>query len=251
MTVTVLVLAGTRPGGDPFALREGVTHKSLIMIAGQTILARVITALQTVDDVRVVVSTNDSEVGRLAVSLGAEVIASAAGPSESVSVAFASLGSPMVVTTSDHALLQGAWVRHLIDHSVPGVDVAVMLARQQAVEAAVPGTRRTYLSFADGKWSGCNLFLLQTPAAAAALQMWRAVEADRKRPWKIAWRLGATTLMSYALGRLRLDDALAQLGRRVQVKAALVEAPDGMAAVDVDKPQDLVLVRRLLDDEAR
>ena len=43
---------------------------------------------------------------------------------------------------------------------------------------------------ADGDFSGCNLFLLATTRAEAAIATWQAVEADRKRPWRIAARLG-------------------------------------------------------------
>jgi 2-phospho-L-lactate transferase/gluconeogenesis factor (CofD/UPF0052 family) len=71
------------------------------------------------------------------------------------------------------------------------------------------------------------------------------VEADRKRPWRIARRLGIGTLWSYWRGKLTLAEATARLGRSLGVKAALVPATDGRAAIDVDKPDDLALVRRL------
>src|SRR3546814_4006317 len=41
-----------------------------------------------------------------------------------------------------------------------------LLARREAIEAAAPATRRTYLRFADGDWSGCNLFHFASPRAA-------------------------------------------------------------------------------------
>lgn len=72
------------------------------------------------------------------------------------------------------------------------------------------------------------------------------VEADRKRPWRIAARLGLGMLASYALGRLTLAEAITRLGRRIGVNASLVAARDGLAAVDVDKVQDLADVRVLL-----
>ena len=34
------------------------------------------------------------------------------------------------------------------------------------------------MRFADGQWSGCNLFFLKTPRARAAIDSWQAVEAD-------------------------------------------------------------------------
>lgn len=121
-----------------------------------------------------------------------------------------------------------------------------MLARQDRVEAALPGARRTYLAFADGRWSGCNLFYLRTERAEAAIDLWQMVEADRKRPWRIAARLGPATLLSMLLRRLTLAEGIARLGRRIGIEAALVPATDGLAAVDVDKPADLVAVRRLV-----
>ena len=111
---------------------------------------------------------------------------------------------------------------------------------------AAPGSRRTYLRFADGDWSGCNLFLLATPQAIAAIQLWQTVERDRKRPWRIVRRLGPGLLLRYLLGRLSLSDAVAALGRRIGVSAVVVECPDGLAAVDVDKPSDLDFVRNHL-----
>ena len=40
-------------------------------------------------------------------------------------------------------------------------------------------------------------------------------------------------------------DAAARLGHLAGVRAAIVETPYGLASVDVDKPADLDLVRRL------
>jgi hypothetical protein len=126
-----------------------------------------------------------------------------------------------------------------------------MVARRELVDEAAPGSARTWLKLADGHWSGCNLFLLASPAAARATAAWREVEAERKRPWRLARRLGARTLVDYALGRLTMSAAIARLGRRIGVEAVLVPATDGRAAIDVDKPEDLVLARRLAGGKAR
>ncbi|MCA1482079.1 hypothetical protein I6F37_44895, partial [Bradyrhizobium sp. NBAIM08] len=54
-------------------------------------------------------------------------------------------------------------------------------------------------------------------------------------------------LIGYALGWLTLDGAIALVGRRAGVTAAAVLTPHGLAAVDVDKPSDLDLVRALVE----
>jgi len=247
MIPAALVLAGSRPGApDPVALAEGVAHKALVAIAGEPMLARVVAALRAAGIARIAVSANHPEVIALAQALDCEVLPTGTGPSASVAVGIEALGAPLLVTTADHALLRAEWVEQFMRDTPAEADVAVLLARREAVEAAVPGSKRTYLRFADGHWSGCNLFLLRTPRAAAAIETWKIVEADRKRPWRIAARLGPGILLGYALGRLTLAEALARLGQRIGVNASLVAARDGLAAVDVDKVQDLAEVRAIL-----
>ena len=84
MTESALVLAGTRPGGDPLARDLGVAHKGLIEIAATPILERVILALRAAGMNRVLVSADDPEVVALAHSLGAEICPPASGPSARV-----------------------------------------------------------------------------------------------------------------------------------------------------------------------
>lgn len=246
LEAAALVLAGTRPGGDPFAAAQGVAHKSLIEIDGTTLLERVVRALQEAGVSRIGVSCDEGPVADLARGLGAEVIPTGRGPSASVAAGFEALGAPLIVTTSDHALLQPDWVRELVDDTPEDADLSVMLAEREAVQRAMPESKRTYLRFADGHWSGCNLFYLQTPEARRAIETWSMVEADRKRPWRIAARLGVGTLFSMLLGRLTLAEGLARLGDKIGVRAALVSANDGLAAVDVDKQADLDAVRALI-----
>ncbi|WP_232492592.1 nucleotidyltransferase family protein [Novosphingobium kaempferiae] len=244
----VLVLAGSRPGApDPVADAEGVAHKALVEIAGRPMLALVVSALRDAGIERIAVSASEPQVRDLALRLGCEVLATGTGPSASVAIGLDALSAPLLVTTSDHALLKGEWVRDFLADTPEGSDVAVLLARREAIEAAMPGSRRTYLRFADGHWSGCNLFLLATSRAGLAIETWKMVEADRKRPWRIAARLGLGMLVSYALGRLTLAEAIGRLGRRIGVTASLVAARDGLAAVDVDKPADLVDARAIMD----
>jgi len=244
---TAVVLAGSRGGAvDPVAAYAGVRHKGLIELNGETLLTRVLRALKAAGATRIGVST-DNEVVAAQLPKGVEQIASTASPSLSVHQAAVALGTPLLVTTVDHALLQPEWVRQFIDATPADADIAVLLAPEAVVRMAAPQTERTYLKFRDGRYSGCNLFLLRTPKALAAVDLWRRVEAYRKQPWRIALLMGPRMLVGYATGRLTLDAAIDLIGRRAGVKAAAVRTPYGLAAVDVDKPADLDLVRRLVE----
>ena len=248
MTYSALILAGTRPGGDPLAGTEGKPHKALIELEGTALLERVSAALREAGADRIAVSCDHPDVVALARSLDLEVLPTGQGPSESTAIAFAELGAPLLVTTADHGLLKPEWVSHIVETTPQVADLSIMLAERRDIEAAMPGSKRTYLRLADGAWSGCNLFYLQHEGAGRAIENWKAVEADRKRPWRIVRRLGVSTLVKYALGRLSMAQAIEMLGLRMGVRASLVKAPDGLAAVDVDKPQDLNDIRELLHE---
>jgi GTP:adenosylcobinamide-phosphate guanylyltransferase len=248
---TALVLAGTRPGGDPLAEYAGVSHKALIEVDGVPMLLRVMRALAASPAVqRIVVAIDRPDVlqGFPDVGKPVSVLPAATGPSASVAAALASEGTPLLVTTADHALLQAAWIDEFVAATArePDADAFVALARSEAVLAAVPDTVRTWLRFADGAYSGCNVFLLRTPASLGVVRLWQQLEAERKKPLTMLRRLGLTYVLRYRFGWLRLAQALARLGRLAGSRVAPVVLSDGRAAIDVDKPGDLDLVRRLV-----
>lgn len=252
--VTALVLAGSRGPGDPMALAAGCEHKALIPAGGVPMLVRVVRALQATPEVgRIAICIEKPdialqlpEIARAAASGRAAFVPAAASPSQSVAAAIGSLGTPLLVTTADHALLRPEWVSYFLARQPAEVDVTVAVARSETVLAAVPATRRTFHRFADGAFSGCNLFYLATPAAAGAVVVWREVEAHRKRPLRMIRLLGPMVLLRFALGRLTMAEALRRFGRLAKVRAGVVEMPFGASAVDVDKPADLDLVEDLL-----
>lgn len=258
--MNVLILAGSRGPDDPMAKATGVLHKALIPVAGTPMLLRVIAALAATPEVgRIIVCIEAPELVRALPGLDAvcnskplELFDAQGSPSRSVSAALKHYGTPLLVTTADHALLQAEWVSHFIQHQPSGIDASVALSRADVVMAAAPDTKRTFLRFADGHFSGCNLFYFATPKAAALTTLWVQVEALRKQPVKMLRLLGLSYALRYQLGWLKLGTALARLGVLAGgVRTAVVEMPFGRAAIDVDKMADLELVERLLSSDRR
>ena len=252
--LTALVLAGTRDGGDPLAAAAGVSHKALIEVGGLTMIERVVGALAALPALgRIVIAIERPELLDGLSGLQAPVctkpivvMAPARGPSATVAAALQHEGTPLLVTTADHALLQSAWIEQFLALCPAGADLVAALARRDAVEAAAPATRRTWLRFSDGDFSGCNLFLLAQPAAAGVITLWAELERDRKQPLRMMRRLGWATALRYRLGRLSRAGAAARLGALAGgATLALVSLSDGRAAIDVDKFDDLVLARQL------
>ncbi|MCQ8278610.1 nucleotidyltransferase family protein [Acetobacteraceae bacterium KSS8] len=252
---TAIVLAGSRGGRpDPMAVAAGLSHKALLAVGGEPMLSRVIRAVRGCPGIDRIVVCADGAENLLANCPGTEgVLGRPQSPSPSLSVAamLAEFGAPLLITTADHALLTPEMLAHLLHHAPAGADVAAGVATEAVVMAAFPDTRRTWLRFRDGRVSGCNLFLLRTPHADGVLRFWRRVEESRKRPVRIARLIGLRALFLYATGLGTLPAMLRVLGRRVGAKLAVVTLPFADAAIDVDKPGDLALVRRIVTERDR
>ncbi|MDE1172913.1 MAG: NTP transferase domain-containing protein [Parvibaculaceae bacterium] len=247
--VAALVLAGSRQGpADPMAVAAHVTHKALIPVGGRPMILRVIEALERsprIGQIAVVIE-NAAALAPLNLGERVAVLPAADGPSLSVRHALETLGTPLLVTTADHALLEPEWVDYFLAHVPADADVAAALAPQAKVMAAVPGTRRTFLRFSDGAFSGCNLFYFSTPKANRAVAFWGRMETERKHPLRMARILGIATLLRYVTRTLSLSGVARHLGRLTNLSVSLVQLPYGLAAVDVDKPADLELVEQVL-----
>ncbi len=240
-----LVLAGERGPTDPVAAASGATHKAFAPLAGRAMLDHVLDALRASPAVTAIAVSIAPDAPRLA----ADVLRLDAGasPAASVLAAFDRCGPPLVVTTADHPLLSPAMIADLLAASTTA-DVVAGVCPRATVEAAGNPARRTYLRLADGAVSGANLFALATPAARGAVVLWQRLEADRKRPWRLALRLGPAALARYAAGRLDGAGAARAIGRAAGCAAgfALIDHPD--AAHDVDGVSDLAFVERRLGE---
>jgi hypothetical protein len=127
-----------------------------------------------------------------------------------------------------------------------GAEAGVALTDAEHIAARYPRNRRTRLMFADGRFTGCNLFAFRGAGAARVLEFWRRVDRHRKQPWRIAHALGWGTLALYLLRRLSLDEVFERFGRRVGCRLRAIRLTDPHAGIDVDTPADLQLVREII-----
>ncbi len=250
--ITAVVLAGSRPGVDPFAAQFGTDLKALIPVAGQPMVRRPIEALLASDAVeRVVVLAQDAEriAGVLPADPRVEVRRSRATIAATVLELVNSPETqwPLLVTTADHALLRGETVETFCA-TARGADLAIGVVAKDVLLKRLPQADRTWIPFRGGAYTGANLFWLSSRDVAPAIELWRSVEQDRKKGAALLWRFGPLVVTG-ALLRLRtLDRTLAGIGRRLGLSIRAVELADALAAVDVDKPSDLRLAEALLSE---
>jgi 2-C-methyl-D-erythritol 4-phosphate cytidylyltransferase len=152
---------------------------------------------------------------------------------------------PVLVTTADHALLDAATVDEFAA-AAEGADIAVGVVQRDVLLRRFPDARRTWLKFQGGAYTGANLFALASPSVAPAVKLWRSVEQDRKSAWRIISLLGPIMLVMVALRLASLDDVMAQLSARLDLKLRAVRLGNPLAGIDVDKAEDHALVEAIL-----
>jgi hypothetical protein len=126
----------------------------------------------------------------------------------------------------------------------------VAVVRASLLQQSYPDAIRTYYRFAGEGYSGCNLFLLRTQDALRVVQFWTRLEQHRKRPWRLIAQVGPMALLRFALGHLDLEGAMRHLSARAGATVRAVELPFPEAAIDVDKPADLMLAETILSRRA-
>lgn len=255
--VPALILAGRRGGSDPLAAAAGVSHKALTPLEGMPMLEHVLRALAETPGIGDVALSIDEPAlvceldavrgplaqGRLSLHR------SLSSPSASVADAierFAPDGA-LLVTTADHPLLTREMLAHFLAEARRcEADLVVAVVNEGTLRARYPDSRRTWIPFRGERVTGANLFLVRNVAARRAVDFWRRAESLRKRPWRLVGVFGPLALALFALRRLDLEAAFARASRVIGARVAPLRMPFAECAIDVDRPADLELARRIL-----
>ena len=118
------------------------------------------------------------------------------------------------------------------------VERAVLLARY-------PESRRTWLKFRGGWWSGANMFYLRGRRVLPLLDFWGRIERDRKKGLKIIAAFGPWLLIGALLRLFTIQQGVARAGLRFGLKATVVPMSEAEACIDADKPSDIELIERI------
>ena len=253
---TAIILAADREMHNPVAAAAGVRCKSMAPVNGTPMLFRVIEALassahvnnQTLCGPPRSIMDQEPELKEYVTSGRVGWMENQRTPSLSAFHAMASLPEdvPLLLTTSDHALLSPRIVDHFCREACKTeCDVAAAVVRHEVVTAAYPHTRRTSYTFKDGAYCSCNLFAFMTPQSRQVPHFWRRVEQQRKNPLRVINILGWITVIRYLLRNLTLTEVLKRLSRQLGCTAGVVVLPYPEAAIDVDSADDWRYVQQI------
>lgn len=254
MKYTAIVLAGSRRGRDLFAEQFGNDIKALIAVGGEPMVRRPVRALLASRNVSEVVVLSQAPDRIAAVIPGSWRVAmrQSRGTIAETMLEICNdpaIRWPLLVTTADHALLDTAIVDEFCQGAA-GADLAVGVVEKDVLMRRFPNSERTWLKFRGGAYTGANLFALRSAKVTPAIELWRSVEQDRKKGWRVIASVGPLVLLGALLRLLSIDNVLARLGRKLGLTIKAVRLSNPVAGVDVDKPVDHTLVEDILSGRA-
>jgi GTP:adenosylcobinamide-phosphate guanylyltransferase len=252
VSYTAILLAGSRPGGDPFAAEFGTDLKALIPVAGEPMVLRPVRALLASTSVGGVIVLSQAPQRIAAVLPEGVEYRPSQGTIAATMLALCddpTIAWPLLVTTADHALLDAATIDEFCG-AADEADVAIGVVERAALMKRLPTTRRTWLRFRGGAYTGANLFALRSREVAPAIDLWRSVEQDRKKGWRLLSLFGPAVLAGAVLRLLSLDAVLRRVGRKLGLTITVVRLSNPLAGIDVDKGADHALAEAILKGTA-
>jgi NDP-sugar pyrophosphorylase family protein len=131
------------------------------------------------------------------------------------------------------------------------VDLCYNVVTRQVIEARYPSSRRTFTRLKGLEVCGGDMHVIQTSVASMNPEIWERLIASRKNPLKQAAILGFDTLILMLLRLITLDQAVTRVSARLDMTGQAFICPFAEIAMDVDKPNQLELMRADLARQGR
>ena len=249
MMVDCVILAGGANG--ELEKIEGIPNKALIKIGDKEVIRYVLEALRRVEKIeRIVLAGPVEQFECLKGDYSLELV-----PEENSLLKTWGRRpaiykqKPLLIATADIPLITSEALEDFLQKCYPyDIEFYYPIVRKEVCENSFPGVKRTFVKLEEGSFTGGNIFLVNSTIIEPNLPILKQFIDSRKKPLKMVSMLGAGFLLSGLAGRL----SIAQLEKRfsglfnLKAKAIISDYPE--LGFDMDKPEDLELMRRYIAD---
>jgi hypothetical protein len=122
-------------------------------------------------------------------------------------------------------------------------DIYYNVIPRQVMEARFPGSRRSYTRLKDAEVCGGDMNMVRCSVATGEAMIWDELIATRKNVLKQAALIGFDTLFLLLIRAISVEQAVQKVSRRLKIKGRAIVCPYAEVGMDVDKPNQLELLR--------
>ncbi len=254
-----LVLAGGIPQPDhPLYKYTQGQAKALLEIAGKPMVQWVLDALgnaKKVDNVIVIGLPEDAEVtcskpiyripnqGKMLANIQAGVDKMREITPE---------GEYVISVSADIPSVTGEMIDWLVDTAMETRDeVYYGIVPKEIMDARYPNSNRTFTKLKGIELCGADVHIAHHSMTTDPVHLakWEVLIGKRKQPLKQAATIGIWTLALLLMGRLKLDDAIARVSKKLNISGRVIRWEYAEVAMDVDKPHQFELLRDELEEK--
>ena len=158
----------------------------------------------------------------------------------------------VLLVSSDIPALKAEMVDWLINTCMEtSDDIYYGVCPREVMEARYPGSKRTYTKLKDMEVCGADINVVHVRMASEHLEVWNLLIANRKNPVAQARVMGLDTLYLLLTRQATLQDFVGRVSQRIGIQGRAIVWPYAEACMDVDKPNQLEMMRANLAKRAR
>lgn len=241
MSIPVVVLGGG-------SLKGGEQPKSLISLKGRWLIEWTLDALKSTPEIGEIVVLLSSVKLKKKLS-GVKVKFSDSSLLEKLKkgVEFFPKAEWLLLVSGDLPLLTSESLIDFLKRSFYfPADGYYPVLSQETMEKKFPGTRRTYGRLKEGCLTGGNVVLLRPQVLIDNWDLGEKILDARKKPLQLTQILGFSTVFKFLIRSLMVKEAEERLSYLTGYNLKAVFTPYAEIGLDVDKIEDLNLVKKFL-----
>jgi CTP:molybdopterin cytidylyltransferase MocA len=257
----IILLAAQRTGVvNPLAEAHQVSHKCLIPIAGEQLIARTLQTVTSHPGCRAVHILIEPD-GEAAVRPVAEKFArddlpihflqSDSNIAESVILGCKNATAPFVVTTADNVLVKHDSIDKVLRSLNDGADAVAGLANKEDILGIHPKAQKGYYEFRDHGVANCNLYGIRDSHALKAADIFREGGQFMSNPKRLVNAFGLINILMMRFKLVTVDGAFRRMSKRFGIEIRRVPLADGTQAIDVDNDRTYQIVEAILEDRVK
>lgn len=252
----IITAGGTVSEDDPLYVYTQGKPKSLIRFGDKPMLQWVIEALKGSNHIEqiYVVGIEESEVSHLQLPADIIYLPDSGGLVSNASASLQRLladhpdDEVVLMCSADVPMLTTKVVDAYINDCRPFDHIAYYnVVSKATLEARFPQSRRTFVKLKGISVTGGDMTLAQTRILQTNEALWEAIVQGRKQAWKLVRIVGIRPLIKFLFRQLTLDDVEQMASRVLNAPVKVFNSPYPELAMDVDKPQQVELLRHWLE----